>query len=222
LGVQNKPSSVLNFIYENYQNNFKYRKLLKTSSKKFFFSKKREKFLYKVTSDDKEFKRKRRTVKIDNYLNLLKLRRFYGSLGERKFKRDFKALAIPLNVVSRSFAYFLESRLDVVLYRSNLFKSIFAARQYINHRKVYINGSIVSIPSYRMSVGDVITVSNPSLLYEDIKQRLILNKILNNYPRYLEVNYKLGMVVLIRLPINSEIPYPFFMDVEAIASSFNK
>jgi len=155
-------------------------------------------------------------------LNLLKLRRFYGSLGERKFKRDFKALGIPLNVVSRSFAYFLESRLDVLLYRSNLFKSIFAARQYINHKKVYVNGKINSNPGYRVKVEDLIVVSNSVLLYKDLKQRLMENKVLNNYPSYLEVNYKLGMVMLIRLPENKEVPYPFFMDIESVASSFNK
>jgi len=57
LGIQNKPSSVLHFIYENYKNNFKYRKLLKNAHKSFFFNKKEESFyirLYLVKKNLKE------------------------------------------------------------------------------------------------------------------------------------------------------------------------
>jgi len=220
--VKNKPSSVLNFVYDSYQNNFKYRKLLQNARKTFFIKKKKDKFLYKVITNDKEFKRKRRTVKIDNYLNLLKLRRFYGSIGERQFKRNFKLLALPLNAVSRSFAYFLESRLDVILYRSNLFKSIFAARQYINHEKIYVNGKIVTKPGYHVRVDDIVTVANPQLLYIELKNRLMSNSILSNYPNYLEVNYKVGAIIVTQFPSNKDVPYPFFMDIDTLANSFSK
>ena len=60
LAVRNKPSQVLNYIYEAYQNNFKYKKLLKKSKKSFFLIRKRGKFLYKVVTGEKEFKRKKK------------------------------------------------------------------------------------------------------------------------------------------------------------------
>jgi small subunit ribosomal protein S4 len=222
LSIKNKPSNILNYIYEAYQNNFKYRKLLQANNKLFFLSKKKGKFLYKVVTDDREFKRKRRTLKINNYLNLLKLRRFYGSIGERKFRRSFKLLSLPINSVTRSFAYFLESRLDVILYRSNLFKSIYAARQYINHEKVYVNGKIVNKPGYRLKVEDIISVSDPKILYKELKSRLQENLVLGNYPSYLEVNYKLGIVILAQFPANKDVPYPFFIDIDTLTNSFSK
>lgn len=222
LAVKDKPSNVLNYIYEAYQNNFRYKKLLKDNKKAFFLVKKKGKFLYKVVTDDKEFRRRKRTLKINNYLNLLKLRCFYGNLGARKFRRSFKLLSMSTNAVNRSFAYFLESRLDVVLYRSNLFSSIYAARQYISHKKVYVNGRVVTKPGYRLKVHDIAVVSNPKVLYYQLKERLQKDLVLGNYPSYLEVNYKLGAVILSKLPENNEVPYPFFMDIETITNSFSK
>lgn len=222
LSTRDKPSSVLNYIYEAYQNNFKYKKLLQSNKQAFFLSRKKGKFLYKIVTDDREFKRKKRTLKINNYLNLLKLRCFYGNLGERKFRRSFRLLSLNTNAVSRSFGYFLESRLDVVLYRSNLFESIYAARQYISHNKVFVNGLIVNKPSYRLKVEDIVNVSDSKLLYNKLKDRLKNNSVLGNYPSYLEVNYKLGVVILAQFPENEAVPFPFFMNLETITHSFSR
>jgi len=222
LAVRNKPSNVLNYIYEAYQNNFKYKKLLQNNKKAFFLSKKKGKFLYKVVTDEREFKRKKRTLKINNYLNLLKLRRFYGNLGAKKFRRGFRNLNLPVNAVSRSFAYFLESRLDVILYRSNLFTSIFAARQYISHKKVLVNGLVVNKPGYRLKVDDMVMLHNPKLLYKQLETRLKNDLILTNYPSYLEVNYKLGVIIFCQFPTNDQVPYPFFMDIDSLTNSFSR
>lgn len=222
LATKNKPSKVLNYIYEAYQNNYKYKKLLKQTKKSFFLVRKKGQFLYKVTTDEHEFKRKKRTLKINNYLNSLKLRRFYGNIGRKKFKRSLNNLGIIPNVTTRSFGYFLESRLDVVLYRSNLFVSIFSARQYINHKKVFVNGLPVNKPGFRLNIEDVISLKNVSHLYGKIKERLENDRIVGNYPNYLYVNYQLGIVRLLRLPENDEIPFPFFMNLKNITHNFFK
>jgi small subunit ribosomal protein S4 len=195
---------------------------LQSSNKAFFLVRKKGKFLYKVVTDDKEFKRRKRTLKINNYLNLLKLRCFYGNLGVKKFRRSFNSLSLSTNEVTHSFAYFLESRLDVILYRSNLFPSIYAARQHITHKKVYVNGKLVTKPGFRLKVDDVAVVSNPKLLYSKLKKRLQNDAVLGNYPAYLEVNYKLGAVILCKLPATHEVPYPFFMDIDTLTNSFSK
>ena len=52
LAVKNKPSQVLNYVYEAYQNNFKYKKLLKSTKKSFFLVRKKGKFLYKVFTEN--------------------------------------------------------------------------------------------------------------------------------------------------------------------------
>jgi len=222
LSLKNKPSNVLTYVYDAYQNNFKYKKLLKGNKKAFFLVRKKGKFLYKIATEDKEFRRKKRSLKINNYLNLLKLRRFYGNLRAKKFKRNFSLLSLPVNAVSHSFAYFLESRLDVVLYRSNLFVSIFAARQYISHKKVYVNGTLVTKPGYILKIDDIITVSNSQLLYNELKIRLENDQVLSNFPSYLEVNYKIGTIIFCQFPTNESVPYPFFMDIGTLANSFSK
>lgn len=222
LAVRNKPSQVLNYIYEAYQNNFKYKKLLKKSKKSFFLIRKRGKFLYKVVTGEKEFKRKKKTLKINNYLNLLKLRRFYGNLRLKQFKRNFKHLNLLPHFANKSFAYFLESRLDVILYRANFFKSIFAAKQVINHKKVYVNGIMVNKPGYRIKIDDVVSLENPLFYYNLVKERLLKKQILGNYPPYLYVNYKLGLIKFIKLPLNKDVPFPFFMNIKTITNSFSR
>lgn len=214
-----KPTRALNYVYDVYQNTYKYKRLLR---KRFFsfISKKRSKFLYKVVTDEKEFKRKKRTLKINYYLTLLKLRRFYGNLGRNQFKRIFKQNSLTSNVLGRSFAYFLESRLDVILYRSNFFHSIYAARQFINHKKVYINGVLVTKPGYKLFINDIITLSLSSNYYSTLKKRLDERQILVNVPRYLEVDYQLGSIIFTRMPSNTEVPYPFLMNISNISHSF--
>lgn len=222
LAVTKKPLWVLDYLYEVYQNTFKYRKLLKTTKKGFFLSRKRKPFLYKVTSEEKEFRRQKRTLKINNYLMRLKLRRFYGSLREKKFKRIIKETSLNSNVMGRSFIYFLESRLDVILYRANFFNSIYSARQYINHKKVYVNGLIVNKPGLKLSVNDIVTLKNADLFYNNLKQKLQGNKVLVNYPSYLEVNYRLASISLVKLPNVADVPFPFFMNLKNIVHNFLK
>ena len=220
LALTQKPLRVLNYLYEAYQNSFKHRTLLKSSKKSFFLVRKKPRFLYKIVSDEKEFRRRKRTLKIANYLMRLKLRRFYGNLGKTKLKRVLNKPFLYSNVMGRAFAYFLEGRLDVILYRSNFFTSIFAARQYISHNKVLINGLVVNKPSYIVSLHDVITLRNIEILYISLKERLKSRSILVNHPSYLEVNYKIGAISLVMLPDVKSVPFPFFMNLENFSHNF--
>jgi len=220
LATKEKPTRVINYLFEVYQNNYKYRRLLRR--KQFFLSNKKLKFLYKTISEEKEFKRKKRTMKINNYLNGLKLRRFYGSLGKREFKKTLRKASLTVNILGRSFVYFLESRLDVVLYRANFFSSIMAARQQINHKKVFVNGKVVNKPGYRLFINDIVTLENPIPIYIKLQQRLLKNKLLINHPNYLEVNYKIGSAILTKIPTNEEVPYPFFINLNNITHNFLK
>ena len=85
-----------------------------------------------------------------------------------------------------------------------------------------MNGSIVNKPGYRLKVEDIVSVSNPKLLYKQLEDRLKNDLVLSNYPAYLEVNYKLGTVIFCQFPTNEQIPYPFFMDIENLTNSFSK
>lgn len=223
-----KPSNVLNYIFESHQNNYKYRRLLRKNRLFFqmffqtFLKKKKEKFVYRVFTGEKEFQKKKNTLKKSNYFKLLKLRCFYGNIGKRKFKKIFLKAKIKSNYLRRSFAYFLESRVDVILYRANFFSSIFTAKQYISHGNVYVNGALVTKPGFKISINDIITVKDYKDFYSKIKARLRGRKILVNYPKYLEVNYRMGSVILTKLPVDKEVPFPFFMNLKSVSHKFLK
>lgn len=220
LALLEKPSKVLNYAFNLYQNSYKHKKLLDKRS--FFIKKKDLRFTYKIVTEEMEFKKRKRSMKRNMYLSMLKLRRFYGNLGKRKFSRLFRQKGLHTNALGRTFAYFLESRLDVILYRANFFTSIFAARQAINHRKIFINGKMVTQPSFKVFINDIIAVSEFYDFYKKLKQKLENNKILINYPSYLEVNYKLGIISLVEMPANDDIPYPFFINLNNITHVFIK
>ena len=152
----------------------------------------------------------------------MKLRRFYGCLGKKKFKRIFNLTGLNSNVLGRSFPYFLESRLDVILYRSNFFNSIFSARQYINHKKVYVNGQLVTKPGYKVFIDDIISLQDPAFFYELLSAKIKEGSILCNYPNYMEVNYKLGCIILTRMPTFEDLPYPFFVNPSTLIHNFRK
>jgi small subunit ribosomal protein S4 len=66
----------------------------------------------------------------------------------------------------------LESRLDNVVYRLGIAPSRAAARQLVNHRHIVVNGSVLSIPSYFVKVGDVVGVREKSKSLEVVTNSL--------------------------------------------------
>jgi ribosomal protein S4 len=235
--INNKATQVLKFITRAHQQNFLYRKLL---SKRFWFlrkkirsrkklwklkrvlMKRREKFVYKVVTDEQEIKRLRHSLKAKFYFSMLKLRRFYGNLKKRNFKRVFKERGLSDKFLMRSFGYFLESRLDVILYRSNFFSSIFTARQFITHKKIFVNGVLETKPGLKVILKDLISIPYYKKFYFLVRRRLKRKKLFVNYPMYLYVNYKLGIIMMWKLPVLKQIPYPFFLDLDKVTSGFLK
>lgn len=57
---------------------------------------------------------------------------------------------------------YLETRLDVAVLRSGFARTIFAARQFVSHGHVLVNEKKVNIASYRIKIGDTITIKEAS------------------------------------------------------------
>jgi len=110
--------------------------------------------------------------------------------------------------------------LDVILYRANFFKSIFEARQYINHKKIYVNGLLITKPGFLIFINDIITVSHFKNFYENLNSTLATRNLFINYPAYMEVNYKLGSIILVKIPEAAEVPFPFFMSLSTLVHNF--
>jgi len=86
-----------------------------------------------------------------------KLRYMFG-LTEKQFRRTFEKAKAKRGVTGENFLQLLEIRLDNVIYLLGLARSRQAARQFVNHGHILVNGHKVDIPSYEVASGDVVEV----------------------------------------------------------------
>ena len=96
----------------------------------------------------------------------------------------------------------LETRLDAVIRRSGLAKTPYAARQYVQHGHILVNGKKVDIPSYQVRLSDVISIKEKSRKLECF-QESIRNSL---PPAYLEVNKSDFSTKLAYIPTREEVP----------------
>ncbi|HPF50746.1 MAG TPA: 30S ribosomal protein S4 [Draconibacterium sp.] len=95
----------------------------------------------------------------------------YGIL-ERQFRNLFKKAQASKGVTGEVLLQLLESRLDNVVFRMGIAKSRAAARQFVSHKHITVNGTVVNIPSYQVKPGDVVGVREKSKSLEEITTSL--------------------------------------------------
>lgn len=88
-----------------------------------------------------------------------KLSIIYGCLGEKQIQKLALQAKVFDGKFDENFIKIIESRLDVALFRICFFQSIFSARQWINHKHILVNNSIVTLPGYQLKGGDIISIS---------------------------------------------------------------
>lgn len=136
---------------ENIYLNLKFSKLNKKKWKKF----------KKISKYKKEIKPEKRNKFFQKRLfEKQKLKYFYGCLSEYKLKNLFKKLKKKNNKTNlfKNFILLLEKRLDINLVRLKYVKTIFQAKQLINHNKIIINNQIVNKSNYLLKKGDIINI----------------------------------------------------------------
>ncbi len=131
---------------------------------------------FAVKAGEKPFSKKR--AGSDFGLQLLekqKARVTYG-VGERQFKTLIgKVNAIKGGNMNEALMQELETRLDNAVYRLGFAKTRQATRQMVSHGHINVNGKRQTIPSYKLSIGDVISIRENSLkktLFKDIDEKL--------------------------------------------------
>ena len=143
-----------------------------------------------------------------------KLRGYYGNISERQF-RGIYAEAIRMKGDSGAHMIgLLERRLDALIYRAKLVPTVFAARQFISHGHINVNGKRVTIPSYRMKVGDMVEVKEKSKQLAPVLEAVALAE--RDVPDYIEVNHSKMTAKLTRIPQLSEVPYPVQMEPQLV------
>src|SRR5207244_12480488 len=139
-----------------------------------------------------------------------KLRGYYGNISEKQFRGIYHE-AIRLKGDSGAHLIgLLERRLDAVIYRAKFVPTVFAARQFISHGHITVNGKRVTISSFRVKVGDAVEVKEKSKQLALVLEATALAE--RDVPDYIDVNHNKMTAKLNRIPQLTEVPYPVQME----------
>src|SRR5471032_2704047 len=127
----------------------------------------------------------------------------YGLL-ERQFRRTFEQAKRERGVTGERFLQLLESRLDSVIYLLGFARSRAAARQFVNHGHIRVNGHKVDIPSYNVLPGDEIEIKNTPAARQLATRNLDDNRA-RPVPGWLALNPELFKTTVVRLPTRDEM-----------------
>ena len=114
----------------------------------------------------------------------------------------------------------LERRLDAVIYRAKFVPTVFAARQFVNHGHVKVNGRRVTIPSYRVKPGDMVEVRDKSKQLASVIEATQLQE--RDVPDYVDVDHHKMTAKLARIPLLNEIPYPVMMEPHLVVEYYSR
>jgi ribosomal protein S4, bacterial/organelle type len=149
-----------------------------------------------------------------------KLKGYYGDLSEKQFRKIYEEANRRKGDTSENLIGLLESRLDAIVYRSKFVPTPFAARQFVNHGHVLVNGRRVNIPSYRCRPGDVIEVREKS------KQLALVIEATQSaerdVPDYIEVDHNKMVAKYVRIPALSDVPYPVQMEPNLVVEFYSR
>ena len=139
-----------------------------------------------------------------------KLKGYYGDLTEKQFRKIYGEAERVKGDTGENLIGLLERRLDAVVYRAKFVPTIFAARQFVNHGHVTVNGQRVNIPSYRVKESDVIAVRDRSRQLASVLEASQLAE--RDVPDYLEVDHSKMTATFVRQPGLADVPYAVQME----------
>ena len=167
---------------------------------------------------------KRRKNKLSDFGTQLrakqKLKGYYGDLTEKQFRKIYTEAERVKGDTGEMLVGLLERRLDAVVYRAKFVPTVFAARQFVNHGHVTVNGSRVNIASYRVKEGDVIAVRDRSKQLAIVLEAVVLAE--RDVPDYIEVDHSKMTAVFVRTPSLGDVPYPVVMEPNLVVEYYAK
>ena len=149
-----------------------------------------------------------------------KLKGYYANITERQFRGIYDEASRMKGSTSEHVIGLLERRLDALVYRAKFVPTPFAARQFVSHGHVKVNGRRVNIPSFRCRIGDVVEVSEKgkqmALLLEAVKSPE------RDVPDYVEADHTKMTAKLVRIPGLSDVPYPVQMEPNLVVEFYSR
>ncbi len=149
-----------------------------------------------------------------------KLKGYYGNIGEKQFRKYYDEAVRRKGDTGENLVELLERRLDAVVYRMKFAITPFAARQFISHGHVMVNGKRVNIPSYLVRDGDVVEVREKS------KQLAIVldaaQSAERDLPEFIEVDHRAMRGRFLRAPKLADVPYPVQMEPHLVVEYYSR
>lgn len=149
-----------------------------------------------------------------------KLKGYYGNITERQFRKIYAEALRRRGDTGENLIGLLESRLDTVVYRMGLVKSVFAARQFVSHGHVRVNGKKVNIPSYNVAEGDEVEVREKSRQLTKVIETLQNPE--RSIPEYIEFDKDAMKGKYVRVPKLAEVPYATIMQPNAVIEFYSR
>jgi small subunit ribosomal protein S4 len=149
-----------------------------------------------------------------------KLKGFYGNITEKQFRRYYAEAVRRAGDTSENLIGILERRLDAVVYRMKFVPTVFAARQFVNHGHIRVNGKRVNIPSYLVKEGDVIEVKEKSR-----ELPLVLEAVESperDLPDYMDVDLNKRKGTFMRTPKLADVPYAALMEPNLVIEFYSR
>jgi small subunit ribosomal protein S4 len=149
-----------------------------------------------------------------------KLRFYYANVSERQFRGIYDEAIRMKGDSGANMVGLLERRLDAMIYRAKFVPTVFAARQFINHGHIKVNGKRVTIASYRVKVGEVVEVKDKSRELALVLEAKSLAE--RDVPDYIEVDHSKMTAKLARVPTPAEVPYPVMMEPHLVVEFYSR
>jgi len=149
-----------------------------------------------------------------------KLKGYYGNIGEKQFRKYYAEAVRRRGDTGENLVAILESRLDAVIYRMKFVPTVFAARQFVSHGHVRVNGKRVNVPSFLVREGDVVEIKEKSRELPMVLEAVQSGE--RDTPDYMEVDHSAMKGTYLRLPKFEDVPYPVQMEPNLVIEYYSR
>ena len=149
-----------------------------------------------------------------------KLRGYYANITEKQFRRIYDEAIRMKGDSGANMIGLLEQRLDALVYRAKFVPTVWAARQFVSHGHVKVNGRRVTIPSFRVKLGDVVEVKDASKQLAMVLEATHLAE--RDVPDYIDVDHSKMTAKLSRIPQLNEVPYAVMMEPHLVVEYYSR
>ena len=149
-----------------------------------------------------------------------KLKGYYANMTERHFHGIYDEARRLKGDTGATMIALLERRLDTVIYRAKFVPTVFAARQFISHGHITVNGKRVNVASYRVKVGDLVEVKEKSRQLALVLEAKALGE--RDVPDYIDVDHSKMSAKMSRIPALGDVPYPVQMEPHLVVEFYSR